>query len=113
MPTVQLDTPLSAMMREMSAKGGIAAVVDDALHVLGVFTDGDLRRLVEKGSDLRAVRASEVMRPAPRTIRADALAAEAVELMEQYRITAVLVVDHSNTLVGVVHIGDLMRAKVI
>ena len=113
MPTVAADTPLAEMMREMSAKGGLAAIVDDALRVQGVFTDGDLRRLVEKGSDLRAVRAGEVMHAKPRTIRADALAAEAVELMEQYRITAVLVVDAAGTLVGVVHIGDLMRAKVI
>nr|WP_145549774.1 KpsF/GutQ family sugar-phosphate isomerase [Variovorax boronicumulans] len=113
MPTVAADTPLAAMMREMSAKGGLAAIVDDALRVQGVFTDGDLRRLVEKGSDLRAVRAGEVMHARPRTIRADALAAEAVELMEQHRITSVLVVDPAGTLVGVVHIGDLMRAKVI
>ncbi|PZP91582.1 MAG: KpsF/GutQ family sugar-phosphate isomerase [Variovorax paradoxus] len=113
MPTVAADTPLAEMMREMSAKGGLAAIVDDALCVQGVFTDGDLRRLVEKGSDLRAVRAGDVMHAKPRTIRADALAAEAVELMEQHRITAVLVVDAAGTLVGVVHIGDLMRAKVI
>jgi arabinose-5-phosphate isomerase len=113
LPMVALDTALSAMMREMSAKGGIAAVVDDAQHVLGVFTDGDLRRLVEKGSDLRAVRAADVMFSKPRTIRADALAVVAVEMMEQHRITAVLVVDEDHTLVGVVHIGDLMRAKVI
>jgi arabinose-5-phosphate isomerase len=113
MPTVAADTPLAEMMREMSAKGGLAAIVDDALRVQGVFTDGDLRRLVEKGSDLRAVRAGDVMHAKPRTIRADALAAEAVELMEQHRITAVLVVDAAGTLVGVVHIGDLMRAKVI
>ncbi|MFT3718665.1 KpsF/GutQ family sugar-phosphate isomerase [Pseudorhodoferax sp.] len=113
MPTVAVDTPLADMMREMSAKGGIAAIVDEALHVQGVFTDGDLRRLVEKGGDLRALRAGEVMHRHPRTIRADALAAEAVELMEQHRITAVLVVDADGTLAGVVHIGDLMRAKVI
>ncbi len=113
MPTVTPDTPLAEMMREMSAKGGLAAIVDDALRVQGVFTDGDLRRLVEKGSDLRAVRAGDVMHARPRTIRADALAVEAVELMEQHRITAVLVVDAAGTLVGVVHIGDLMRAKVI
>lgn len=113
MPTVAPDTPLADMMREMSAKGGLAAVVDEALRVLGVFTDGDLRRLVEKGTDLRAVRAADVMHPRPHTIPADVLAAEAVELMEQHRITAVLVVDAGGTLVGVVHIGDLMRAKVI
>ncbi len=113
MPTVATDTPLADMMRVMSAKGGLAAIVDAQLRVLGVFTDGDLRRLVEKGGDLRALKAGEVMHARPRTIRADALAAEAVELMEQHRITSVLVVDAGSALVGVVHIGDLMRAKVI
>ncbi len=112
-PAVAPTTPLADMMREMSAKGGLAAIVDGTQHVLGVFTDGDLRRLVEKGSDLRAVRAEDVMHREPRRIRPDALAVEAVELMEQHRITSVLVVDAEGILVGVVHIGDLMRAKVI
>jgi arabinose-5-phosphate isomerase len=80
---------------------------------LGIFTDGDLRRLIEKGVDLRPMRAREVMHPAPRTIRDDALAAEAAQLMEQYRITSVLVVDADGRLVGAVNSNDLMRAKVI
>ncbi len=113
MPTVAPDTPFSEMMREMSAKGGIAAVVDAEQRVLGVFTDGDLRRLIEKGADLRSATAGEVMHRRPRTIGPTALAVEAVEAMEQYRITSVLAVDAAGVLVGVVHIGDLMRAKVI
>jgi arabinose-5-phosphate isomerase len=112
-PAVGPSTPLADMMREMSAKGGLTAIVDDARRVLGVFTDGDLRRLVEKGGDLRAVRADSVMHRRPRSIRPDALAVEAVELMEEHRITSVLVLDEAGLLVGVVHIGDLMRAKVI
>jgi arabinose-5-phosphate isomerase len=112
-PAVSAATSLADMMREMSAKGGLAAIVDDSHHVLGVFTDGDLRRLVEKGADLRAVRAEEVMYRQPRRIRPEALAVEAVKLMEAHRITSVLVVDAADVLVGVVHIGDLMRAKVI
>ena len=112
-PAVGPSTPLAEMMREMSAKGGVTAIVDEARHVVGVFTDGDLRRLVEKGADLRAVRAEDVMHRRPRSIRPDALAVEAVELMEQHRITSVLVLDAFSVLVGVVHIGDLMRAKVI
>jgi arabinose-5-phosphate isomerase len=112
-PAVGPATPLADMMREMSAKGGVTAIVDDARRVLGVFTDGDLRRLVEKGGDLRAVRADNVMHRRPRSIRPDALAVEAVELMEEHRITSVLVLDEAGLLVGVVHIGDLMRAKVI
>ena len=113
-PRVGPDTPFTALMREMSAKGlGASAIVDDQQRVLGIFTDGDLRRLVEKGVDLRAVTAREVMFPEPRTIRDDALAVEAAELMEKHRITSVLVVDATGRLCGAVNSNDLMRAKVI
>jgi arabinose-5-phosphate isomerase len=88
-------------------------VVDAEGRVLGIFTDGDLRRLVEKGQDLRSLTAREVMHPGPRTVRADALAAEAAAIMEQHRITSVLVVDEHDKLVGAVNSNDLMRAKVI
>ncbi len=101
-------------MREMSGKGlGASAIVDGKQHVLGIFTDGDLRRLVEKGVDLRSVKAGEVMHPNPRTLRSDALAVEAVELMEENRITSVLVVDAKGALCGALNTNDLMRAKVI
>lgn len=113
-PRVGPDTGFSDLMREMSGKGlGASAIVDAQGLVLGIFTDGDLRRLVEKGQDLRGLTAREVMHPRPRIIRADALAVEAAELMEQHRITSVLVVDAQGTLVGVVNSNDLMRAKVI
>lgn len=113
-PKVGPDTLFADLMREMSAKGlGASAVVDAGGGVLGIFTDGDLRRLIEKGVDLRSMRAREVMHPNPRTIRDDALAAEAAQLMEQYRITSVLVVDTEGKLVGAVNSNDLMRAKVI
>ncbi len=101
-------------MREMSAKGlGASAIVDAQGRVLGIFTDGDLRRLIEKGVDLREMRARDVMHPGPRTIRPDALAVEAAELMEQNRITSVLVVDGEGRLCGALNTNDLMRAKVI
>jgi arabinose-5-phosphate isomerase len=113
-PRVGPATPFPVLMREMSAKGlGASAIVDDNGRVLGIFTDGDLRRLVEKGVDLRAVTAREVMFPQPRTIRDDALAVEAAELMEKHRITSVLVVDADGRLCGAVNSNDLMRAKVI
>lgn len=113
-PKVLPDAPFPTLMREMSAKGlGASAIVDANGLVLGIFTDGDLRRLIEKGTDLRAAKASDVMHPGPRTIRDDALAAEAAQLMEQYRITSVLVVDRDGVLVGAVNSNDLMRAKVI
>jgi arabinose-5-phosphate isomerase len=113
-PRVGPDAGFSEVMREMSSKGlGATSVVDEAGRVLGIFTDGDLRRLIEKGVDLRALRAREVMHPGPRTMRKDALAAEAAQQMEQYRITSVLVVDEDGKLVGAVNSNDLMRAKVI
>ena len=113
-PRVGPDTPFPQLMREMSAKGlGASAVVDSDGRVLGIFTDGDLRRLIEKGVDLRATTAREVMHPGPRTIEDSALAAEAAQLMEQHRITSVLVVDARGVLVGAVNSNDLMRAKVI
>jgi len=114
LPCVQPQTPLAAMLRVMSAKAlGFAAVVDDDRRLLGVFTDGDLRRLIERGGDLRALRAGEVMRREPRTIAAGALAVDAAALMEQHRITAVLVTDDRGRLVGAVNTNDLLRAKVI
>jgi arabinose-5-phosphate isomerase len=113
-PRVGPDTCFSDLMREMSAKGlGASAVVDGEGRVLGIFTDGDLRRLVEKGLDLRSLKAREVMHPGPRTIRREALAVEAAELMEKYRITSVLVIDADDKLCGAVNSNDLMRAKVI
>jgi arabinose-5-phosphate isomerase len=80
---------------------------------LGIFTDGDLRRLVEKGIDLRTLSAQDVMHPKPSTIARDALAVEAAELMEHLRITSVLVLDDEGHLCGAVNSNDLMRAKVI
>ena len=113
-PQVGPEASFSELMREMSAKGlGASAVVDAGQHVLGIFTDGDLRRLVEKGVDLRSSKAGEVMHGRPRTVRADSLAVEAVALMEQYRITSVLVIDSDGLLCGALNTNDLMRAKVI
>ncbi len=112
-PRVSPDTLFGDMMREMSAKGGLAAIVDTQQQVQGIFTDGDLRRLIEAGTDLRAARAVDVMHRNPRSIQPQALAVDAAELMERHRITSVLVVEANGELVGVVHIGDLMRAKVI
>jgi len=113
-PAVSPLASFSDLMREMSAKGlGASAVVDSSNTVLGIFTDGDLRRLIEKGVDLRQAKAQDVMHRQPRTIRAHALAAEAAELMEQHRITCVLVTSEAGQLLGVITVGDLMRAKVI
>ena len=113
-PRIGPAASLTEVMREMSSKGlGAVAVVDAAQRPLGIFTDGDLRRLVEKGSDLRAVTASQVMHAAAHAISSHALAADAARLMEQHRITSVLVVDASGRLCGALNSNDLMRAKVI
>jgi arabinose-5-phosphate isomerase len=113
-PRVLPEATFSELMREMSAKGlGAAAVVDGAGQVLGIFTDGDLRRRIEAGADLRTATAAQVMHAPPRRIAPDALAVNAAEMMETHGITSVLVVGANGTLEGVVHIRDLMRAKVI
>ena len=113
-PHVLADASFTELMREMSQKGlGASAIVDEHLNILGVFTDGDLRRLIEKGVDLRALHAKEVMHVNPRTVLHDALAVEAAELMEQFQITSVLVVNESGALCGALNSNDLMRAKVI
>ena len=113
-PRVPLSATLMDLMREIIAKGlGAGAVVDEAGVPVGIFTDGDLRRLIEKGVDLRSAMAREVMHAHPRTVREKALAASAAELMEQHRINSVLVVDDAGRLCGALNSHDLMRAKVI
>ncbi|MDA8523361.1 KpsF/GutQ family sugar-phosphate isomerase [Acidovorax sp. NCPPB 4044] len=113
-PRVSPEASFSELMREMSAKRlGTSAIADAYGKVLGIFTDGDLRRRIEAGADLRSVTARDVMQPGPRTIAPDALAVDAAEMMERHAITSVLVTAADGALVGVVHIGDLMRAKVI
>lgn len=115
-PRVPPTATLPDMMRAMSAGGlGATAIVDEQGRPVGIFTDGDLRRLIEArpGQDLRALTAQTIMHAPPRTIRAQALAVEAAELMEQHRITSVLVVDEAGRLAGALNSHDLMRAKVI
>jgi arabinose-5-phosphate isomerase len=113
-PRVAPDTAFTPMLREMTGKGlGFTAVVDADQRVMGIFTDGDLRRLIERGVDLLPLSAREVMHPRPKLVRDDVLAVEAADVMEQHRITSVLVVDAEGTLVGALNSNDLMRAKVI
>jgi len=114
LPRVNAELPLLDMMRVMSDKGlGCAVLVGADGKAGGIFTDGDLRRLIERGGDLRGLTAGQVMHPNPRTVAADALAVDAADLMEQARITLVLAVDDEQRLVGAISINDLMRAKVI
>ena len=113
-PRVGPAASFNELLREMTGKGlGFTAVVDAEGRPLGIFTDGDLRRLIERGAELRELRAADVMHTSPRLVRADALAVDAAEVMEQHRVTSVLVVDASQRLVGALNSNDLMRAKVI
>ena len=116
-PRVAPEAELMVLMREISAKGlGMTAVTADDGRVLGIFTDGDLRRLIERagdGGDLRTLTARDVMHASPHTVREGALAVEAAGLMEASRITSLLVVDDGGLLVGALNSNDLMRAKVI
>jgi arabinose-5-phosphate isomerase len=113
-PSVRPDASLGELMREMSVKGLGASAVTDAQHrVLGIFTDGDLRRLIETGVDLRDMQAADVMHANPRTLMASALAVDAAALMELHRITSVLVTDAADQLCGALNSNDLLRAKVI
>ena len=113
LPMVAPEASFSTLMREMSAKGlGCAAIVDAQGTLQGIFTDGDLRRRIEAGADLRTATAGAVMHAGPRTIAPSALAADAAAMMEEHGITSVLVVEGAR-LVGLVHVRDLMRAKVI
>ena len=114
LPRVGLDADFGALMQEMSAKGlGATAILDADQKVCGIFTDGDLRRLLERDTDVRTLKAEQMMHVNPMTIAPQALAAEAADLMEKHAITSVLVVDSAGCLVGALNTNDLMRAKVI
>jgi len=113
-PAVMDHALLSEAVLEITRKRlGMTAIVDDTQHVLGIYTDGDLRRTLEKRLDFATTQVNQVMSRNPRSIGPDALAAEAVQIMEQYNITQILVVDSANKLVGALNMHDLLRAKVI
>ncbi len=113
-PRVPPQAQMGELLREMTGKGlGFTAVVDAEGRPAGIFTDGDLRRLIERGADLRSLTAAEVMHPSPRLVQAASLAVAAAEVMELHRVTSVLVIDEHGVLVGALNSNDLMRAKVI
>jgi arabinose-5-phosphate isomerase len=113
-PAVTADVTLSAALLEITRKGmAMTAIVDEHRRAIGIFTDGDLRRLLEKAHDLSKLTIAEVMHANPRTVGPDQLAVDAVQVMEEFRINQLLVADADGTLVGALHIHDLTRAKVI
>ena len=113
-PRVGIDASLSSALLESSKKGmAMTAIVEADGVVAGIFTDGDLRRLIEKTQNFSDVRVADVMHRKPRSIDPDRLAAEAADLMEAHRINQLLVIDAKGALVGALHIHDLTHAKVI
>ena len=114
-PMVGADVTMTEALVEMTHKGlGMTAIVDDQRRLLGVFTDGDLRRAVDDDDiDLRTTPVTRLMTPQPKTIAADRLAVEAARLMEAHTIHALLVVDEDNRVVGALNIHDLLRARVV
>jgi arabinose-5-phosphate isomerase len=113
-PFVREDASLADAVLEISRKGlGMTAIVDGSKHLLGIYTDGDLRRTLEKKLDFSTTPVTTVMSRKPRSIYSDALAVDAVQLMEQYNISQLPVVDADNKLVGALNMHDLLKAKVI
>jgi arabinose-5-phosphate isomerase len=113
-PSVTAEVSLSAALVEISQKGmAMTAIVDDNFRPIGVFTDGDLRRLLERTQDFSKLAIADVMHANPQTVGPDQLAVDAVQIMEQFRINQLLVSDADGKLVGALHIHDLTRAKVI
>jgi arabinose-5-phosphate isomerase len=113
-PVVGTAAPLRDALMEMTAKGlGMTAVVDQAEQVVGVFTDGDLRRSLDRGLDVRSATVAEVMTPGGLRIDPDRLAVEALNLMEEKKINGLLVVDPAGRLCGALNMHDLLRAGVV
>ncbi len=114
MPTMGPRDLLKDALVEMSRKGlGMTAIVDERLRVAGIFTDGDLRRALDRGVDVHSARMQEVMTRECMTVTEACLAAEALSLMQQRRINALLIVDAERTLLGVVNMHDMLRAGVV
>ena len=113
-PSVPASAPVRDAVLEMTAKKlGMTGIVDGEGKVLGIFTDGDLRRLLERAGDIRSIRISEVMTRNCTQVKGDVLAAETVRIMEERRINALLVVDGERRLVGALNMHDLLRAGVM
>ncbi|AFV00645.1 KpsF/GutQ family sugar-phosphate isomerase [Simiduia agarivorans] len=113
-PRVRDTAPVSQALVEMTRKGfGMTTVVDDEDQLLGVFTDGDLRRCVDQGTDLANATMATVMTRSPKAIQADLLAAEALTLMETKKITALVVEDNQGHPIGLLHMHDILRAGIV
>jgi arabinose-5-phosphate isomerase len=114
LPVITVDVALKNALLEMTAKGlGMTAVVDNQGKVVGIFTDGDLRRALENALDLNHAQVRDLMTKKPKTISQDELAVSAVEKMETLKINGLLVVDDQHRLVGALNMHDLLQAGVV
>jgi arabinose-5-phosphate isomerase len=114
LPVVGQTASLKEALLEMTRKGlGMTAVIDAEHRLVGIFTDGDLRRLLDRDVDVRSARIDEVMKRAPRTVSQDALAVEAVRLMEEAKVNGLLAVDGDGRLRGALNMHDLLKAGVV
>lgn len=114
LPCVQRGTSLRDALLEMTRKGlGMTVVLESDGRLAGIFTDGDLRRTLDRDLDVRKARIDEVMTPHGKTVRSEMLAAEALKIMEDYKINALVVVDDGDRPVGALNMHDLLRAGVL
>jgi len=114
LPVVQIDMSIKDVVVEISQKGlGFTGVLNNSRKLVGVITDGDLRRVLDHNVNITQIKAAEVMNKSPKTVNVDSLAVCALELMDQYKITGCLVVDDANNLVGAFNLHDLFKAKLI
>ena len=114
MPLVAYDAPLKTALVEMTQKKlGMTTIVDEKGALVGIFTDGDVRRAFDRNADVHQTQLHQVMTKNPKVIASSMLAAEAVRIMETYKITALIVTDSADKPIGVVHMHDILRAGVI
>jgi arabinose-5-phosphate isomerase len=113
-PITRIDAPLKDAIIEISKKRlGMTIIVDESNETLGIFTDGDLRRLLEKTLDLESIQLKDVITKNPKTISKDILVAQAIEMMERFRVNHLIVVDDNNRLIGALNLHDLLASKII
>jgi len=113
-PIVPITATLRDALVEMTRKGlGMTAIVENGQHVRGIFTDGDLRRVFDKPVDIHSTMITEVMTASCKTVVAESLAVDALSLMQSHKITVLLVIDEQDNLIGVLHMHDLLRARVV
>jgi arabinose-5-phosphate isomerase len=112
-PRVGIDSTMKEAVLEMTAKRGVTSVTDEAGKLVGVITDGDLKRLLSKSDDIMSLKVAEVMTRNPKTIDRESLAVKAAQLMEDHRVTSLLVIDREKKPVGIIHLHDIMKAGVI